>query len=70
MFPMAWTVANMAWAMVDGKEMLQDTYYDDKTNWEWAVQTLEYGAEFLLDCSFGDGEFVVQVRALHPLSVE
>ena len=65
MFPMAWTIANMAWAMIDGETMLKTSTYDDQSNWEWAVQTLEYGAEFLLRCSFDDGEFVVQVSFSH-----
>ena len=61
MFPMAWAITNMAWAMIDGRTMLETATYHDETNWDWAAQTLEYGAEFLLKCSFDNGEFVVQV---------
>ena len=62
MFPMGWTVATMAWGVLEGKEYLSSQQFDGKSNLAWAIQTLEYGLEFLLDCSFGNGEFVAQVR--------
>lgn len=62
MFPMGWTVATMAWSIIDGQEYMASQQYDGKSNLQWAVQTLEYGLRFLLDCSFGNGEFVAQVR--------
>jgi hypothetical protein len=62
MFPMAWTITTLAWSIIDGQDMLQTTRYDGRSNHEWAMQTLQYGAEFLLKCSFADGEFVIQVR--------
>ena len=63
MFPMGWTVATMAWGIIDGQEYLASQRFDGKSNLQWALQTLEYGLEFLLDCSFDSGEFVAQVRS-------
>ncbi|NJR43054.1 MAG: hypothetical protein HC767_10750 [Akkermansiaceae bacterium] len=62
-FPMGWTISNIAWAMVDGKQVLQKGRFDNNDNWHWARKTLEHGLDFLLACSFDDGEFVAQVRA-------
>lgn len=64
MFPMGWTISTMAWSIIDGKDMLQSQKFDGSTNLKWAIQTLEYGLSFLLDCAFDDGEFVAQVRPL------
>lgn len=57
-------MTNIAWAMLDGKDLLQAGSFDGKTNWEWAMQTLEYGMEFLLKCKFENGQFVTQVYFL------
>lgn len=64
MFPMGWTLSTMAWGIIDGKEMLKKQQFDGASNLKWAVGTLEYGLEFLLDCSFDNGEFVAQVRPI------
>ena len=61
-FPMAWSVTSMAWAMRDGRRLLTHTHFDGSSNWEWGMQTLEYGVNFLLNCDFGNGEFLAQVR--------
>lgn len=37
-FPLGFTLANMAWAMIDGKQMLQRGSYQGRSNWHWAVQ--------------------------------
>lgn len=54
----------MAWAMRDGRRLLTHTQYDGNSNWEWGMRTLEYGVQYLLDCTFEDGEFVAQVHNL------
>ena len=64
MFPKAWAIANMAWAMYDGKSMLKGASYGGKSNWFWAQQSLEHGLDFLLRCHVADDKFVVQVQ--HP----
>ena len=61
MFPMGWTIATLAWGILDGYQLLAKQTYDGQTNLAWGLETLEYGLEFLLDCSFDDGEFVAQV---------
>jgi hypothetical protein len=63
MFPMCWTVAQIAWAMIDGKQMLKAGKFDGKTNWEWAVQTLEHALDFMFRCHLKPGSFVAQVRS-------
>ena len=68
MFPMGWTLSTMAWGIIDGKEMLKKQQFDGASNLKWAVGTLEYGLEFLLDCYFENGEFVAQVRQPQRLS--
>lgn len=60
-FPLAWSVTNMAWAMRDGRRLLTHTHFGGSSNWEWGMQTLQYGVDFLLACDFGNGEFVAQV---------
>lgn len=70
MFPMGWTLTTMAWSILDGQQLLAQQQYDGKTNLQWGLQTLEYGLEFLLDCSFDDGEFVFQVRSLVTTSCD
>lgn len=62
MFPMGWTLSTMAWAILNGKDLLQSQNFDGTSNLKWAVSALEYGLKFLLDCSYDDGEFVAQVR--------
>lgn len=69
MFPMGWTIATMAWGILDGQALLTKQSYDGKSNLAWALETLEYGLEFLLDCSFDDGEFVYQVRPAPSFSM-
>jgi hypothetical protein len=61
---MAWSVTNMAWAMRDGRRLLSHTAHDGRSNWDRGMRTLQHGVEFLLDCSFPNGEFVAQVRSL------
>ena len=68
MFPMGWTVSTMAWGILDGYQLLSKQTYDGQTNLAWALETLEYGLQFLLDCSYENGEFVAQVRHLAYLS--
>ena len=51
----------MAWSIIDGQELLSSQQYDGKSNLQWAIETLEYGLEFLLDCSLDNGDFVFQV---------
>lgn len=61
MFPMGWTVATLAWSVIDGQQLLSGQQFDGKSNLQWGLETLEYGLGFLLDCSFDSGEFVAQV---------
>ena len=61
---MGWTVSTMAWGILDGYQLLSKQTYDGQSNLAWALETLEYGLRFLLDCSYDDGEFVAQVRHL------
>lgn len=65
---MGWTISTMAWSIIDGQQWLTNQQYDGKSNLQWAIQTLEYGLEFLLDCSFENGEFVAQVCLKSPFS--
>jgi hypothetical protein len=60
-FPLCWTVCQIAWAMIDGKEMLKSSFYDDESNWKWARQTLEHGLDYLIKCHVSPGCFVAQV---------
>jgi hypothetical protein len=70
-FPMCWAVAQIAWAMVDGEDVLRSGIYDGKTNQAWALQTLLHGVEFLLKCHVKADAFVIQVcifwRDVHPV---
>lgn len=61
MFPMGWTITTIAWSIIDGQELLSSQQYESKSNLQWAIETLEYGLEFLLDCSLDNGDFVFQV---------
>lgn len=63
MFPFNWTVLNIAWGMVDGRGVLKGTHYDDWSNWDWAMNTLLYGADYILRCLLAVDAFVTQVRA-------
>lgn len=63
MFPMCWTVAQIAWAMIDGADVLKAATYGGKSNYAWAMQTLVHGVDFLMRCHYRDDSFVVQVRA-------
>lgn len=60
-FPMAWTIATMAWSVLDSHSLLGSQNFDGNNNKKWALDSLEYGLEFLLDCSYDNGEFVAQV---------
>jgi hypothetical protein len=61
MFPMSWAIANMAWAMEDGKSMLKNARFQGRSNWDWGKQSLQHGLSFLLKCHIRSNEFVVQV---------
>jgi hypothetical protein len=63
-FPMSWSVAQLAWSMVDGEDMLKRGTFDGKSNWHWAMRTLEHGLSFLFRCHLTFGSFVAQVRKL------
>jgi hypothetical protein len=64
MFPMCWSVVQIAWAMIDGLEILKGGTFDGKSNYAWALQTLIHGVNFLLRCHYKDDAFVIQVRHL------
>jgi hypothetical protein len=62
MFPMCWSVVQIAWAMIDGIDILKRGTFDGKSNYAWALQTLIHGVNFLLKCHYKDDAFVIQVR--------
>jgi Glycosyl hydrolase family 9 len=62
MFPYCWAVSQVAWAMVDGTWWLQNRRFRGGSNWDWAVQTLLHGVDFLRRCHFKADEFVLQAR--------
>ena len=65
MFPFFWAVTQLAWAMLDGKDILQSGKFGGgpQSNWDWALQTLLFGVEFLLRCHSKDDALVIQVRS-------
>lgn len=65
-FPLCWVVAQIAWAMHAGDAELKKGRFEDQTNWQWALQTLLHGIEFLLKCHVKPGVFVAQVRCAYP----
>jgi hypothetical protein len=62
MFPMCWAVTEIAWAMIDGEQLLRRDIFEGKSNWDWAERTLRFGVEYLLACHIKDDAFVVQAR--------
>lgn len=64
-FPMCWSVTQVAWSMISGETLLKDGRFDGHSNWHWAVQTLTHGLDFLAKCHVKPDTFVVQVRLLN-----
>ena len=65
-FPLTWAVTQIAWSIIDGAAIFKHGSRDGKTNYDWAMQTLIHGVEFLRKCHHKDDAFVAQV--LCPLS--
>jgi hypothetical protein len=57
-------MVQIAWAMHSGEALLKKGTFDGQTNWQWSLQTLLHGLEFLFKCHVGPGVFVAQVRTL------
>eukprot|EP00892_Ulva_mutabilis_P003515 jgi/Ulvmu1/1535/UM011_0265.1 len=60
-FPLAWAVTQVAWAMHTGVETMKAGSFDNHTNWHWGTQTLLHGLEYLMKCHVDTATFVVQV---------
>lgn len=60
-FPLTWAVTQIAWSIIDGAAILKHGSRDGKTNYDWAMQTLIHGVEFLCKCHYKDDAFVIQV---------
>ena len=67
-FPMSWAVTQIAWSVIDGRELLKHGTYDGRNNYVWALQTLLHGVDYLLRCHVADDALVVQVRFLPTYS--
>ena len=65
-FPMFWTVTQLAWTMVDGEDVLRSAMRGGgkSNNWDWAMQTLLHGVDFILRCHVAPDALVVQVRSI------
>lgn len=64
MFPLCWTMVQIAWSMHSGAAVLKNGTFDSQTNWHWSMQTLLHGLEFLFKCHLKPGVFVAQVGSL------
>lgn len=63
-------MVQIAWAMQSGDVLLKKGTFDGQTNWQWSLQTLLHGLEFLFKCHLKPAVFVAQVPSLSvPLPV-
>ena len=67
MFPMCWAIAQIAWSMVDGANVLSGGTFDGKSNHAWPLQALLHGVNFLFKCHVKSNAFVIQVRPAQKL---
>lgn len=66
-FPLCWSMVQIAWSMHSGEAVLKKGTFDKQTNWQWSLQTLLHGLDFLFKCHLKPDSFVAQVRTL-PVS--
>ena len=57
-------MVQIAWAMHAGEDVLKKGTFDKQTNWQWSLQTLLHGLEFLFKCHLKPAVFVAQVRSM------
>lgn len=60
-FPLAWSATQVAWAMHSAPHVLEMGMFEGHSNWQWALQTLRHGLDFLLRCTAEPDTVVVQV---------
>ena len=61
MFPLFWSVMNIAWGMADGAYWLRNANFQKESNYTWAMQTLLHGLDFMQRCHYARDKLVIQV---------